>query len=159
MSKKRLGLSLLLSFLATLATIPLSKSYHMRFGIVFSLLSIIHAAKHQKSLKNEFNKECECLNIFKKINIPTTKFELIMRNITVSHYSPGRIRLHSKALINNSTLALTINNQLAEIKELNNFSVNIITGSILLVYSPENLIKNLELQKIEQLVLEKYKRS
>lgn len=159
MSKKRLGLSLLFSFLATLAAIPLSKNYHMRFGVVFSLLSLLHAANHQKSLRNEFTKECTCLNIFKNLNIPTTKFEFLLRNVTVSHYSPGRIRLYSKDLINNSALSHTIQNQLAEIKELNSFSVNIITGSILLVYSPEALIKNLDLQKIEQCVAEKYKRS
>ena len=159
MSKKRLGIPLLFSFLAALAAIPLSKNYHMRFGVIFSLLSLLHAVNHQKSLKNEFTKECECLNIFKTLNIPTTKFELIMRNVTVSHYSPGRIRLYSKDLINNPALSLTIQNQLAEIKELNNFSVNIITGSILLVYSPEALVKNLDLQKIEQWVAEKYKRS
>jgi hypothetical protein len=158
-TKLRLGLPLLLSLLGTLLTIPYNKRYHVWLGIIFSLLSAIHTINHKKSLQNEFSKESFYLDIFKKFSIPTTTFEFLMQKVTVSHYSPGRIRLYSESLVNNPNLAFTIHTKLSEIQELSNFVVNPTTGSILLTYMPENLVKNPQLKEIETLVLKKYKRS
>ena len=159
MRKTHLNLPLFLSFLCTWITIFSNKRYHLYAGIIFSLLSTIHMLKHKKVLQNEFSKERCNLNIFKNFPLPSMKMEFLMQQVTVSHYSPGRIRLYSAALINNSNLASTLQHKLSEIDELEHFSVNTTTGSILLTYLPENIVKNPELKKIEAMVLKKYKRS
>ena len=38
--------------------------------------------------------------------IPTLKWDLIMRAVSISSYLPGRIRLHSKKLIGNAELGV-----------------------------------------------------
>lgn len=77
--------------------------------------------------------------------------------IEVMHYIPGRVRIYSPQLHHNQARALDLDNYLAGIKEINNFSVNHQTGTVLIEYSPDSVAGNKFLREIEKLIVSKYK--
>ncbi|MBM6833672.1 hypothetical protein H5989_07305 [Megamonas hypermegale] len=89
------------------------------------------------------------MNILKAVGIPTTKLEWFLKSVKVASYIPGRIRVYSKALINNPQLKEKVENALAKYPELDKVTINLISGSVLIQYRPENIKANKELCEIE----------
>ena len=50
--------------------------------------------------------------------IPTSKWDFIIRSVSISSYLPGRIRLHSKKLIGNAELGRKVYAYIASYKEI-----------------------------------------
>ena len=69
--------------------------------------------------------------------IPTSKWDFIIRSVSISSYLPGRIRLHSKKLIGNAELGR---------------KVYVLTGSVLITYRPQLLRTNGELVRVENYI-------
>ncbi|MCI6192716.1 MAG: hypothetical protein MR644_06845, partial [Megasphaera elsdenii] len=59
--------------------------------------------------------------------IPTSKWDLIMRSVTISSYLPGRIRLYSKKLVGNADLGRKVYAYIASYKEIDEVDVNVLT--------------------------------
>ena len=91
--------------------------------------------------------------ITETLQIPTTKLDFIVRNVEIASYMPGRIRLYSKKLVNNESLAREIKGELGRFAELTEVEIGLLTGSVLIKYNPELLRKNAELLKVEQYVM------
>ena len=89
------------------------------------------------------------MNILNAVGIPTSKMDWFLKSVTVGSYIPGRIRVYSKALINNAQLKLKVEETMAKYNELDKVTINTITGSVLIEYQPAKIKTNKELCKIE----------
>lgn len=85
--------------------------------------------------------------------IPTSKWDLIMRSVTISSYLPGRIRLYSKKLVGNADLGRKVYAYIASYKEIDEVDVNVLTGSVLITYRPQVLRTNRELVRVENYIM------
>ncbi|MCI7048890.1 MAG: hypothetical protein MR973_04250 [Megasphaera elsdenii] len=85
--------------------------------------------------------------------IPTSKWDLIMRSVTISSYLPGRIRLYSKKLVGNADLGRKVYAYIASYKEIDEVDVNVLTGSVLIIYRPQVLRTNRELVRVENYIM------
>lgn len=84
--------------------------------------------------------------------IPTSKWDLIMRSVTISSYLPGRIRLYSKKLVGNADLGRKVYAYIASYKEIDEVDINVLTGSVLIIYRPQVLRTNRELVRVENYI-------
>lgn len=85
--------------------------------------------------------------------IPTSKWDLIMRSVTISSYLPGRIRLYSKKLVSNADLGRKVYAYIASYKEIDEVDINVLTGSVLIIYRPQVLRTNRELVRVENYIM------
>ena len=85
--------------------------------------------------------------------IPTSKWDLIMRSVTISSYLPGRIRLYSKKLVGNADLGRKVYAYIASSKEIDEVDINVLTGSVLIIYRPQVLRTNRELVRVENYIM------
>lgn len=85
--------------------------------------------------------------------IPTSKWDLIMRSVTISSYLPGRIRLYSKKLVGNAELGRKVYAYIASYKEIDEVDINVLTGSVLIIYRPQVLRANRELVRVENYIM------
>lgn len=85
--------------------------------------------------------------------IPTSKWDLIMRSVTILSYLPGRIRLYSKKLVGNADLGRKVYAYIASYKEIDEVDINVLTGSILIIYRPQVLRTNRELVRVENYIM------
>ncbi len=92
------------------------------------------------------------MGLLDSIHIPHSKLDFIIRSVEVANYTPGRIRLYSKHLVNNGELEKKIHDTLGGMKEIASVETNLVTGSILLKYSPEVLRTNTELVRVEEYI-------
>lgn len=76
--------------------------------------------------------------------IPTSKWDLIMRAVSISSYLPGRIRLHSKKLVGNAELARLIEEKVSTLPDVQFIQVSAVTGSILVFAHSEGTLDLLE---------------
>ncbi|HWR07959.1 HMA2 domain-containing protein [Sporomusa sp.] len=88
----------------------------------------------------------------------SAKIKLFLQQTQVLHYIPGRIRLYSQHLLNNPEIARQVSEHLETIPEIKQFAVNVATGSLLIHYSPEDVLRNPLLRDMEQLVAKQYGR-
>lgn len=86
------------------------------------------------------------------IQIPTSTLDLFIRSVEVSSYIPGRVRLHSRNLVNNPGLEQQVLAQLNAFSEINKVETSTVTGSILIQYEPAKLRTNAELSKVEDYI-------
>jgi len=98
------------------------------------------------------------LGIMDTLQIPTNRLDLFIRSVEISSYLPGRIRLRSKSLIGNPVLEGEVRSQLSAFRELSSVEINTLTGSILILYEPEQLRKNAELRKVEEYIMQHARR-
>ncbi len=85
--------------------------------------------------------------------LPVSKWDIIIRAVQISSYIPGRIRLHSRKLIGNAELGRKVYAYIASYKEIDKVDINVVTGSILIVYRPDVLRMNTELARVEQYIM------
>lgn len=85
--------------------------------------------------------------------IPTSKWDLIMRTVAISSYLPGRIRLYSKKLVGNADLGRKVYAYIASYKEIDEVDINVLTGSVLIIYRPQVLRTNRELVRVENYIM------
>lgn len=100
-------------------------------------------------MKNNVRKGFSQMNILNAVGIPTSKMDWFLKSVTVGSYIPGRIRVYSKALINNAQLKLKVEETMAKYNELDKVTINTITGSVLIEYQPAKIKTNKELCEIE----------
>ena len=76
-----------------------------------------------------------------------------MRSVTISSYLPGRIRLYSKKLVGNADLGRKVYAYIASYKEIDEVDINVLTGSVLIIYRPQVLRTNRELVRVENYIM------
>lgn len=154
-----LGIPLAVGMAGTVASLFVGgKKLHTAFGVTWTALSLVHAYQYRRKIKNSAKKGLEKVNILKAAGIPTTKMEWFLKSVEVASYIPGRIRVYSKALINNPQLKAKTEQSLAKYSELDKVTINIISGSVLIEYRPENIRNNKELYEMEMYVKNHVKR-
>lgn len=90
--------------------------------------------------------------LFDSLQIPKNKLDFFIRSVEISSYIPGRIRLHSKALIGNESAGREVKRQLLRYQEISEVETNAATGSILIRYTPQLLHTNAELTRAEEYI-------
>ncbi len=73
-----------------------------------------------------------------------------LSTVTVASYIPGRIRGYSSLVKGNKENAKALEEYFLQFKELSNFSINEVTGSILIEYDVKKISSNKELLEIEE---------
>lgn len=92
------------------------------------------------------------MSIFDTIKnaIPQSAMDAFVRTTDIASYMPGRVRLYSKQLVNNTDLERQVQAHLGTLTEIEHVETNIATGSILITYDPERLRANAELRRVEE---------
>ena len=153
MRKVELGIPLALGMAGTIATLFIgNKKWHTYFGIAWTAASLWHMFIYRKKLENDAKKGLHKMNILKAVGLPSSKLELFLHSVEIGSYLPGRIRVYSKALINNPSLKQKVESELTSYSELDKVTINTMSGSILIEYSPANIQGNKDLVEIEQYV-------
>lgn len=155
-----MGLPLAIGFGGTLLSLFVGKQVHKTFGIIFSLCAFYHMLQHHKQIvripymksSQNSHKGRQSMNLLQMVGIPTSKIELILRSVDKANYIPGRIRVYSKRLRGNEQLKTEIERALAKYPELDNYAINLVSGSLLIEYQPESIKFNQELCNIEQYI-------
>ncbi|MGN0914980.1 MAG: HMA2 domain-containing protein [Succinivibrio sp.] len=78
-----------------------------------------------------------------------------LSTVTVASYIPGRIRVYSSLIKGNHENAKSLEEYFSKFKELKSFSINEVTGSVLIEYDVDKLASNKELHEIEQCLRKK----
>lgn len=150
MKKVSLGIPLAVGMTGTVLSLAVgTKKIHTVFGVAWTALSLIHFYQHKKIMKNNVKKGLGQMNILSAVGIPTSKMDWFLRSVTVGSYIPGRIRVYSKALVNNHKLKVKVEEAMAKYVELDNVSINLLSGSVLIEYQPNKIKTNKELCEIE----------
>ncbi|SHJ78012.1 HMA2 domain-containing protein [Propionispora hippei] len=159
-NRERINAGLLLSLLGNLASLPFSRRYHILLGSCLAMLSLFHTWQHRHHFSGMLKKEQETMGWLTKYknSLQTSRHSQFLQSLQVQHYLPGRIRLYSKHLLNNQSVAAELNRLLTAVPELTGFSVSTATGSILLQYTPEAVVGSSFLQELEQFALAHYRR-
>lgn len=162
MKKMQWGIPLTLGMIGTVASLFVgNKKIHTAFGVAWTVASLFHAYQYRKKLKNDtckVGKDFKKMNILKAVGVPTSKMEWFLHSVEVGSYMPGRIRVYSKALINNLELKEKVAGSLAKYTELDKVTINTVSGSVLIEYKPENIKSNKELCDIEAYIKQHAKR-
>ena len=93
------------------------------------------------------------MNMLGKMQIPTNKLDLFIRSVEIASYLPGRVRLYSNNMIGDEVLAQQVKSQLTAVAEMDAVTTNTVSGSILIVYTPDKLRRNAELRKVEEYIM------
>ena len=93
------------------------------------------------------------MNLLGKMQIPTNKLDLFIRSVEIASYLPGRVRLYSNNMIDDEVLAQQVKSQLTAFAEMDAVTTNTVSGSILIVYTPDKLRRNAELRKVEEYIM------
>lgn len=93
------------------------------------------------------------MNLLGKMQIPTNKLDLFIRSVEIASYLPGRVRLYSNNMIGDEVLAQQVKSQLTAVAEMDAVTTNTVSGSILIVYTPDKLRRNAELRKVEEYIM------
>lgn len=93
------------------------------------------------------------MGLMETLQIPTNRLDLFIRSVEIASYLPGRIRLYSKNMVGNPTLAREVESQVSSFREIDSVEANTLTGSILIQYEPEKLRQNSELRKVEEYIM------
>ena len=93
-----------------------------------------------------------------KLGIPTDKVSYILNEVEVAHFIQGRVRVVYPKLKHDDELYLKIKNELSSVKELSDFTINRITGSVVLKYDPQNIKPNSFLAELLEGAYAKYTR-
>ena len=147
------GIPLSVAAAGTLASLCIEgKKIHAAFGTVWAGLSFLHGWQHRSSMAKTLQKGVRKLDLLQTLNIPQNKLEVFVRTVEISAYIPGRIRLHSQALIGNDALNRQLHRYLRSFHELSEIKTNLLTGSILICYTPQYLHTNPELTRVENYI-------
>lgn len=153
---KNISYSVPLSVLtiSTAASIVLkNKTVHAIAGAFLLGISVLHGWQYRQKIQQDIKKGENMLSLIDKMGLPKTKLEMFIRTVEVVAYLPGRIRLRSQALLRNAALGRQIYETLNNFTEIENVDVNLITGSILIQYTPEVLRRNEELFRVERYII------
>ena len=93
------------------------------------------------------------MSLLGKMQIPTNKLDLFIRSVEIASYLPERVRLYSNNMIGDEALAQQVKSQLTAFAEIDAVTTNTVSGSILIVYTPDKLRCNAELRKVEEYIM------
>lgn len=150
------SLGLAISLVGSLLTIPLNKKYHVAFGILLTAWTGVHSWQNRNRLVKHLLGEVSqiggifagCANFLNQ----KTAISFLSEHVQVLHYIPGRARLYSHQLLNNVSNVQQVTKYLNSVKEIDTFSINPGTGSILIQYSPKAVASHPLLKEVENLV-------
>ncbi|WP_346770147.1 HMA2 domain-containing protein [Anaerovibrio lipolyticus] len=129
-----------------------NKRVHALCGMIWLGVSAVHTWQHYKKVRQDAAKVVNKMGLMDVLNLPKSKLDLFVRSVEVSSYIPGRVRLYSKALIGNKAKCQQVLEYLHGVGELDEVKVNEVTGSILILYTPQILRANKELIRVEEYI-------
>lgn len=81
--------------------------------------------------------------------------KFFLSTVTVASYIPGRIRGYSTLIKGNNENAKLLEEYFSKFPEVSKFTINVVTGSVLIEYDVEKIGLNKELYEIEQILKQK----
>ena len=149
MTKVSLGLPLAAAAAGTVATLfAPAKRLHIVCGTAWALFSLAHAWQYRKKLADDLGVASAGVCLKQKA------MQKIGAGLRTAAYTPGRIRLYSRSLVESEQLAEQILTYFADYAEVDAVECNTLTGSVLITYEPEFFAENEELSQIEKYVKE-----
>mgnify|MGYP002623880275 CR=1 FL=1 len=85
-----------------------------------------------------------------------SSWDVFLGSVTVSSFIPGRIRCYSSLIENNQSNAEILRGAFAGIPAITEFKINVRTGSVLIVYSPDRVSESQSLRRIESALHSKF---
>lgn len=143
-----LGVPLTLSGVATIATIFANKRLHLACGAVWGLLSILHAIQHRKKICSDVSHFCHTAEKAAG-KAEATTLGALLAGTDIASFVPGRVRVYNLALAGNEKLSHQLTDYIQTFTGVTGASVNLLTGSMLITYEPEELRKNPHLKHLE----------
>ena len=166
MAKISLGLPLAAAAAGTVVTLFVpAKRLHIVCGTAWAALSLVHAWQYRRRLAQDLAAAPFAVRLgrdvmkkvdegLQKLPLPPTKLGALIGSMRPAAYTPGRMRLYSRSLVENEQLAEQILMYFADYAEVDAVECNTLTGSVLITYEPEFFADNEELSQIEKYVKE-----
>ena len=166
MAKISLGLPLAAAAAGTVVTLFVpAKRLHIVCGTAWAALSLVHAWQYRRRLAQDLAAAPFAVRLgrdvmkkvdegLQKLPLPPTKLGALIGSMRPAAYTPGRMRLYSRSLVENEQLAEQILMYFADYAEVDAVECNTLTGSVLITYEPEFFAENEELSQIEKYVKE-----
>jgi hypothetical protein len=87
----------------------------------------------------------------------TTLLKVLLNSVDILHFIPGRVRLYSKQLVHNTENIQKLTHYLHGISEIEQFTINSATGSILIEYDAHKIGQHPLITELENIIAKKYK--
>lgn len=142
-----LGLPMTLASVGTLVTLFAGKRFHAGFGAVWTALSLWHGWQHRKKMQADVCGLPWCSAETEKAVSPLAA---LLDSFQVDAYTPGRVRLRSSLLAANPEWQQTVEDYVKSFTGVKSAEVNTLTGSLLILYKPEELRQKPKLAALEQ---------
>ncbi len=152
-----LGIPLTLASVGTVVSLLAGKKLHAGFGIAWTLLSLWHGLQHQKKMKRDAGKLTElsiCRPAFHKRET-ASPWERLLDSLQILSFIEGRVRLRSPWFVNNERLKKQMEEYIASFTGITKAEINILTGSLLIEYQPEQLRAKPRLAALEHYLANK----
>lgn len=147
------GVPLTLSGVATVATMFANKRLHVACGVVWGVLSILHAIQHRGKIKADMSRFCHAAE-HAAGKAEVTTLGALLAGTDIASFIPGRMRVYTLALADNEKLAQQLTDYIKTFTGVTDASANLVTGSMLITYEPEELRKNPHLKHLETYIAE-----
>lgn len=147
-----LGVPLTVSGVATVATMFTNKRLHVTCGAVWGILSILHAIQHRKKIHADLMRfRQDAMQTARETagKAETTTLAALLAGTDIGSFAPGRVRVYNLALAGNDALANQLTAYVKSFAGVTDANVNLVTGSMLITYVPEELRKNPHLKRLE----------
>ncbi|WP_298463376.1 HMA2 domain-containing protein [uncultured Mitsuokella sp.] len=147
-----LGIPLTVSGIATVATMFTNKRLHVACGAVWGILSILHAVQHRKKMRADLMRFRQgALQTAKETagKAETTTLAALLAGTDIGSFAPGRVRVYNPALAGNNALASQLTTYVKSFAGVTDARVNLVTGSMLITYVPEELRQHPHLKRLE----------
>ena len=138
-----LGIPLTIASLGTVAALAANKQLHACFGVLWVGLSLWHGWQHRKKLQTD-----ACLSCFSPRK-PSSALDRLLSSVELRSFLEGRIRLYSPCFVNQPALQRQVEEYITSFHGIQRAEINLLTGSLLIEYRPEELRKNPKLAAIE----------
>lgn len=96
-------------------------------------------------------------NLLKGLGLPHDEVSFILSKVKIAHFIEGRLRVVYKELCSDDSAYLQVKERLEKVEEISSFSINRISGSVIIYYEASKIIKNSFLDKLLCAVKSKYK--
>lgn len=152
--KLPLGLPLTASGIATIATIFAGKKVHIACGAIWGVLSILHGLQHAGKLKHDAEAAIGRTARKAADTAESISLHAFLAGTDIASYLPGRVRVYNLALAGNEKLADQVTSFIRSFDGVEDATVSLNTGSLLITYEPEELRKNPHLANVEAFIRE-----
>ncbi len=149
-----LGLPMAFSLVGTVISLTAGKNFHAGFGVLWTVLSLWHAAQHCGAMKKN---AADIGKLLPACGGEKSELKQFVAATKIAAFTEGRLRVYNDALKGNEKLAAQVEEYVLSFTGVKTAQANTLTGSLLIEYDPQKLRGKKGLAALEAKIGEIYK--